>query len=73
MLKSNKRQFVYSRFIIWYICSKYYGYTSTLLGYMYGKNHATVLNGVKKISGWVELNQYPACVISEIKRELNLD
>lgn len=49
--RSRKREIVYARFMCWYILKKYWGMTYKRIGGYYVKDHATVMNGVKK-AGW---------------------
>lgn len=47
--KSRKRETVMVRQVFWYIMRKHTGITTTQLGAILRKDHATVLNGIKSV------------------------
>ena len=55
--KTRDRKVVEARAIYYYLCRKYTNYSTKEIGKTVGKDHATVLHGLKAVKDWMEL--YP--------------
>lgn len=55
--KTRSRKVVEARAIYYYLCKKYTNYSLKDIGSTVGKDHATVIHGLKAINDWMEL--YP--------------
>ena len=50
-LKSRKRLYIEARYIYFYLCRNFTNFSLAKIGASVGKDHATVLNGLKKLDG----------------------
>jgi chromosomal replication initiator protein len=57
MSKTRLRKIVDARNILYYIFHRCYKLTSTEVGKMFNKNHATILSGANKIEGFIKFDK----------------
>lgn len=50
-LKSRQRLYIEARYIYFYLCRNFTNFSLAKIGESVGKDHATVLNGLKKLDG----------------------
>lgn len=69
-LKSNKREIVWARWFVWWYYRRQ-GMIFAKLGAFYGKDHATVMSGLRKLKLYTETNDSLFCeAFEEFKRQL---
>ena len=72
-LKSNSRdrEFVDARSIVWYFLKKHYPSISfKILGEYYNRDHTTVINGINKVTGYIEFDKIFRDKINQIEDEI---
>ena len=56
LTKTRVRSVVEARAIYYYLCRKYTNYTTAEIGETVGKDHSTVLHGLKSIEDWMRFD-----------------
>jgi chromosomal replication initiator protein len=64
--KTRKAEIVEPRNILFYILHKVYRIPCQRVGAIFGKDHATVLSGAKRVSGFIEIDKEYENKISKI-------
>lgn len=70
--KAQIREYVYARFLVWKKLFEDHGWTYDRIGHEYGKDHATVIAGVRRTKELIDVNDeifVPAW--KEFNRQLN--
>lgn len=65
--KTKKREIVDFRFMAMYILNKDFNISYNQLGKLFDKNHATIMNGVKELSGQLEMYKRKRVELSAIR------
>ena len=56
--KSRIQKFVYTRAMYFYLCREYTLFSLKEIGESIGKNHATVIHGIKLFNDWISEHEY---------------
>jgi len=70
--KSKEGEIVKVRFMAWYFGRRYYPILSTTqLGLRFERNHASVINGYKRIGNWIKYDKYFCYEINQVNEIIN--
>ena len=76
MKKTRRREVVYARMIMYKILKSFHKHTTTAIGKMFGKNHATILHSINQFDNMVIYDDWLSnrfhCVMSEYTKEISL-
>lgn len=72
-ISKNTRQFryVFARACYFYLCRKYTTYSLHEIGKSLGKNHATVMNALKKLEGMIFCRPINTTMYNSLMRKFN--
>ena len=66
---TRKREIVEARYFVWYFLKRDYPNLSLpFLGKIYNRDHATVINGIKRIREWCETDKFFKSKVEEIDK-----
>tara|TARA_R100000664_G_C2703020_1_gene102639 strand:- start:21 stop:401 length:381 start_codon:yes stop_codon:yes gene_type:complete len=65
-LYNREYELMESKYACYYFIYKYMGYNKTRIGNLYKRNHASIINALRRVQGWIDTDPTFAAKMEEV-------